>query len=343
MKSLPVIRVGVIGLGQIAIKAHLPGYLQAAGCQVTALHSLREQHAKAIAKEFGVPHIYNDCDRLLESKEVDAVSICTPNFTHAEIAIKALKEGKHVLVEKPMAINSVEAKAMIQTAKKHKRILMVHQNMRFDPAIRTAEKLLRKGMIGDIFAAKSSLTHKGPQEWSEKANWFFDKKKSGGGALMDLGPHVFDTLSFLLNDDAVLMGAVAASGREVKLKSGMAPVQMDVHASCLLRFKKGAIGMINVGWADNAYHNRFYFYGTKGVMSINLGKGEPITVEYRNKPGREFPDLDKDSFSPTIYENFLDSIRKNKTPMVSGEQGLKTIELIEAGYRFIAKSAPDVF
>jgi predicted dehydrogenase len=343
MKSLPIVRVGVIGLGQIAVKAHLPGYSQAPGCQITAIHSMREQHAKDIAKQFGVPHIYKNVDRLLEAKDVDAVSICTPNFTHAEIAIKALKHGKHVLVEKPMAINSVEAKAMIQAAKKYKRILMVHQNMRFDPAIRTAKKLLDKGIIGDIFAVKSSLTHKGPQAWSQKANWFFDKKKSGGGALMDLGPHVFDSLSFILSDEAVLVGAVAADGRKVKLSAGMAPVQTDVHTACLLRFRKGAIGMINVGWADNAYHNRFYFYGSKGVMSINLGKGEPITVEYRNKPQREFPDLDKGSFSPTIYENFLDCIRKRKTPMVSGEEGLKTIELVEAGYRFISKSAPDVF
>ena len=343
MKSLSTIRVGVIGLGQIALKAHLPGYANANGCQITAIHSLREDHAKTVAKQYGIPHIYKDTDRLLESKEVDAVSICTPNFTHAEIAISALKNGKHVLVEKPMAMNRNEALAMIQTAKKYKRILMVHQNMRFDPAIRTAEKLLTKGTIGDIFAVKSSLTHKGPQAWSEKANWFFDKKKSGGGALMDLGPHVFDTLSFLLNDQAVVVGAVAADGRKVRLSKGMAPVQTDVHTSCLLRFRKGAIGMINVGWADNAYHNRFYFYGSKGVMSINLGKGEPITVEYRNKPEREFPDLDKSSFSPTIYENFLDCIRQKKEPSVSGEQGLRTIELVEAGYRVIAKSAPDVF
>src|ERR1700679_3968993 len=138
MKSLQVIRVGVIGLGQIAIKAHLPGYLQAAGCQITAVHSLREKHAKAIAKEFGVPHIYSNCDRLLESKDVDAVSICTANFSHSSITIKALKEGKHVLVEKPMAINSVEAKAMIQAAKTYKRILMWHQYLRFGSALRSS-------------------------------------------------------------------------------------------------------------------------------------------------------------------------------------------------------------
>jgi len=343
MKSLSTVRVGVIGLGQIALKAHLPGYAQLPGCQITAIHSLREAHAKEVARQYGIPHIYKDVDRLLESQEVDAVSICTPNFTHAGIAIKALKEGKHVLVEKPMAMNKAEALAMIQAGKRAKKVLMIHQNMRFDPAIRTAHKLLVKGVIGEIFAVKSSLTHKGPQAWSQKANWFFDRKKSGGGALMDLGPHVFDTLSFLLDDDAVMVGAVAADGRKVKLSAGMAPVQTDVHTSCLLKFHKGAIGMINVGWADNDYHNRFYFYGSKGVMSINLGKGEPITVEYRNKPGREFPDMDKDSFSPTIYGHFIDCIRRHKTPLVSGEQGLKTIELVEAGYRFIAKSAPDVF
>ena len=343
MRSLPIVRVGVIGLGQIAVKAHLPGYNQVVSCRIAAVHSYREQHAKKIAKQFGIAFIYKDCDRMLKSKEIDAVSICTPNFTHAEITLRALKEGKHVLVEKPMAMNSVEAKAMIQMAHKTKKVLMVHQNMRFDPAIRTARNIIQKGTIGEIFALKSTLTHKGPQAWSPQADWFFDKRKSGGGALMDLGPHVFDTLNFLLEDDAVLVGAVAAEGRKIKLSQGMQASQTDVHAACLLRFKKGAIGTMNVGWADNAYHNRFYFYGTKGILSVNLGKGEPLTIDYRNKSEREFPDLDKNSFYPTIYQNFVDSIREHKTPLVTGEQGLRTIELVEAGYRFIAKTAPDVF
>ncbi len=343
MKSSPKIRIGIIGLGQIALKAHLPGYNKTAGCQITAVHSMREQHAKQVAIQYGIPHIYKDCDRLLESKDVDAVSICTPNFTHAPIALKAMKAGKHVLVEKPMALNRTEALAMIQAAKKYKRVLMVHHNMRFDPAVRTAERLIRKGVIGDVFAAKSTLTHRGPQAWSPKADWFFDKRKSGGGALMDLGPHVFDSLGFLLSDQAVMAGAVAATGKDVKLGSGMAMTQGEIHCSCLLRFKKGAIATITVGWGDARYHNRFYFYGTKGIMALNLAKGDPITVELRNQESPIFPTLAKDSFSPSIYEHFIDCIRNKRIPWSSGEEGLRTVELIEMGYRLIRRPAATIF
>ncbi len=328
MKNTQPIRVGVIGLGQIALHAHLPGFSKAPGCKVTAVYSSREAHAKKVAQQFGVPHIYRDWKRLLESDQVDAVSICTPNFTHAPIGLKAFQEGKHALIEKPLAVTSQEARTLIAASTKAKRVLMVHHNMRFDPAVRTAEKLLRKGIIGEVFAFKSSLTHRGPQAWSPQADWFFSKKKAGGGALMDLGPHVFDSLAFLLGDEARLMGAVCAGGKGVAVSQG------EIHCACLLRFQKGAIGTVNVGWADTSYQNRFYFFGTKGSLSLNLAKGDPITVQYRNKEGKVYPALEKDSFFPSIYEHFLDCVRSGKKPSIPGEAGLKTLELIEEGYRY---------
>ena len=330
-------RVGVIGLGQIALKAHLPGYAKAAGCQLTAIHSLREAHAKEVATEYLIPHIYKDWQKLLESDDVDAVSICTPNFTHVPIALKALREGKHVLVEKPMAMDRAGALELLKAAKKAKRVLMVHHNMRFDPAVRTAEKLFRQKTIGEILAFRGILTHRGPQAWSPKADWFFDQAKSGGGALMDLGPHVFDTLAFLMSESLMMSGAVAFRGKGGVPGSGNKLSQTEIHCACLLRVKSGAVGSITVGWADTDYHNRYYFYGSKGTLSINLAKGDPITLELRNQEGRTNPDLDKWSFSPTLYEHFIDCIRHGKTPWVSGEEGLKTVELIEAGYRLIQR------
>lgn len=335
-KNRPV-RVGVIGLGQIALKAHLPGYAKAAGCKLTAVHSLREAHAKEVATQYLIPHIYKDYEKLLESDNVDAVSICTPNFTHVPIALKALREGKHVLLEKPMAMDRAGALELVKAAKKAKCILMVHHNMRFDPAVRTAERLLRKKVIGEILAFRGHLTHRGPQAWSPKADWFFDRAKSGGGALMDLGPHVFDTLSFLLGETLTVAGAVAIGGKGNHNGSGRSGPQNEIHCSCLLRAKSGAVGSTTVGWADTGYHNRYYFYGSKGTLSINLVKGDPITLEMRDKEGRLNPDLDKSSFSPTLYEHFIDCIRHGKTPSVSGEEGLRTVELIEAGYRMIQR------
>lgn len=325
------VRVGIIGLGQIALKAHLPGYSLVVGCQVSAVHSQREAHAKQVATQYGIPIIYKDWIHLVESDHVDAVSICTPNFTHAAIAIRALRAGKHVMIEKPMAVTRSEAVEINHAAAKAKRVLMVHHNMRFDPAVRTAEKLIRQKAIGDIFTFKGSLTHRGPEAWSPKANWFFDRKRSGGGAFMDLGPHVLGSLEFLLGSPLTLTGALVSPPRGGRVGDP------EVHCAGLLRSKSGAIGTFNVGWGDTAYQNRYYFFGNKGTLSLNLAKGEPITLQFRGKDGKEFPSLDKAAFAPSIYEHFIDCIRGGKKPWVSGEEGLRTVELIEAGYRMARK------
>ena len=338
-----LVRVGVIGLGQIALKAHLPGYAKAAGCRLVAVHSLREQHAKQVALQYGIPQIYKDWEKMLESEQLDAVSICTPNFTHVPIALKALSEGKHVLVEKPMALDRSGALQLIRAAKRAKRVLMVHHNMRFDPAVRTAERLLKKGIIGEILAFRGTLTHRGPQAWSPKATWFFDRSKSGGGALMDLGPHVFDSLSFLLGETLGVVGAVAVPGGARPVTKGAPPTRDEIHCAALLKAKNGAVGTATVGWADTSYHNRYYFYGSKGTLSINLAKGDPITVELRNQEGRMNPDLDEDSFSPTLYEHFINCIQSGRISGVSGEEGLRAVELIEASYRLIRQPVTTVF
>lgn len=340
-KNSPI-QIGIIGLGQIAIRAHLPGYSKVTGCRLSAVYSMRELHAKKIATQYYIPHIYKDWRRMLESDHVDAVSICTPNFTHVPIALKALREGKHVLVEKPMAIDSAGARELIRAAKKARRVLMVHHNMRFDPAVRTAEKLLRKGIIGEVFAFRGTLTHRGPRAWSPKADWFFNKAKSGGGALMDLGPHVFDTLYFLLGEPLEMAGAVAAHLKAEGKKGGKDSTQNEIHCACLLRSKNGATGTATLGWADTGYHNRYYLYGTNGTLSINLAKGEPITVELRKQKGKIHPDLDKASFLPSIYAHFIDCIRNGKKSWVSGEEGLKAVELVEAGYRMMRHKTASV-
>jgi len=321
------IRVGVIGLGQIALKAHLPGYAKTKGCRITAVCSSREQHARNIAKQYGIPAIYKDWKKLIRSPEVDAVSICTPNFTHAPMTLKAFQEGKHVLVEKPMAMTVADAQRMIQASRRAKKVLMVHHNMRFDPAIRTVEMLLRKNVIGEVFSFKCTMAHRGPQDWSPKAKWFFNKRQAGGGVLMDLGPHLLHNICFMLADEPASVTAAIPRRKSAWMNQG------EAQCSLLLRFKNGVTGTLNLGWADVYYQNRFYFYGSKGILLVNLAKGDPIIVEYRHNNRKVYPPLPKSAFKPSLYEHFLDCIRRHKEPWMSGAEGLKTVRLIEAGYK----------
>ncbi|MGH7739645.1 MAG: Gfo/Idh/MocA family protein [bacterium] len=332
MKNSAPLRVGVIGLGQIALKAHLPGYEKASGCRLTALYSSRESVARQTAVQYGIPTIFKDWKKLLVSSDVDAVSICTPNSTHAPIALEALKRGKHVLVEKPMAISVAEASAMERLARKKRRVLMPHHNMRFDPAVRAAQRLLSKGAIGNVFAFACSLAHRGPSNWNPDSKWFFNVKTAGGGALMDLGAHMFDSLQFLLGDKPSEIHA-SAPGIE---KRGVG----ESHCACLLKWKGGLVGTLTLSWVDTDYHNRFYFFGSTGTLFLNLGVGEPLVLERRKNRQRILPPLPKDVFKPSIYQHFVDCIRTGQEPWVSPRAGLAALRIIEAGYQSIRRGKP---
>ncbi len=321
--------MGVIGLGQIALKAHLPGYSKTQNCVLAAVYSKRIDHAREVAVQYGIPQIFTNWKRMLESKELDAVSICTPNFTHMPIAITALANGKHVLVEKPMALNRLECRRMVIEATRNKRVLMVHHNMRFDPAVRTAKKILDRGAIGKVVAFKTNLTHRGPRAWSRNADWFFDQPKSGGGALMDLGSHPFDTLRFLLGKEGIVKGTLATPSQKRNPKSP------EFHCSCLVEFTGGIIGSVTVGWLDAVYHNHFIFYGSKGTLAINLSKGDSITLSRLDKRGVVHPGIEPQSFSPTIYEQFVQCIQQEVEAIPSGKDGLEVLRMIEEGYRFL--------
>ena len=316
------IRIGVLGLGQIALTAHLPGFDKTPHCQITALSTQREARGRKLAAQYGASAVFNDWRRLVRSPLVDAVTICLPNHLHAPATLAALRAGKHVLVEKPMALNLVEAAQMIQEAAKSHRVLMVHHNMRFDPALRCAGKLLRRGVAGPIHSFKCSLTHRGPERWSPQANWFRDHRRSGGGVLMDLGVHVFDSLRYLLRDEVKSVVALTPRGMG----------RIEEHAVVMLEFRKGTVGTVHLSWKDTHYQNRYYLFCEKGALSVNLGKGDPVAVEARSQEGLHYPDLTPDCFKPALYEHFLDCVRTGKTPETSGAVGAAALAVAEGAY-----------
>jgi predicted dehydrogenase len=235
------------------------------------------------------------------------------------------------MVEKPMAMSLLEGRRMVKAASDRRRILMVHHNMRFDPAVRSAKAILDQGRIGKIIAFKANLTHRGPRAWSQNADWFFDLVKSGGGALMDLGSHPFDTLRYLIGKEGSVVGTLSSSG------SGKPRLSTELHCACLLWFQGGIIGNVTVGWVDAEYHNHFVFYGTEGTLAINLSKGDSITLSLLRGRGKTQPHLHPRHFKLTIYEHFIQSIRKGTQPFTSGKDGLQVLRMIEEGYRFIRR------
>lgn len=199
-----MVRVGVIGCGKIAQVRHLPEYEANSNAQITAVFDMNYDRACEIAKTYGAV-AYKTLEELLAS-DVDAVSVCTANANHAASAIAALRAGKHVLCEKPMAITIDECEQMVAEARAAGKKLMIDQNQRFARAHVRAKELLDAGKIGDVLTFRTTFGHGGPETWSVDpgtGSWFFDPKRAAMGAMADLGVHKTDLIQWLLGQTVV--------------------------------------------------------------------------------------------------------------------------------------------
>ncbi|MGI6538249.1 MAG: Gfo/Idh/MocA family protein [Caldicoprobacterales bacterium] len=187
------IKVGIIGTGNIS-HTHTAGYMALDNVELYAACDINEQRVKDYARKYGYKHVFTDYNEMLKLEELDAVSVCTWNSVHAPASIAALKAGKHVLCEKPMAMNTEEALAMEKAAKEAGKLLMIGFVRRFGNDARILKDFIDSGMMGDIYYAKASYLRRN----GCPGGWFGDKSRSGGGPLIDLGVHVIDLVRYMM-------------------------------------------------------------------------------------------------------------------------------------------------
>ena len=186
-----MVKAAIIGCGKIAQVRHIPEYLEHRAVNLVGFYDLNEKRAEELAEKYG-GKAYGSVEELLADPQIDAVSICTANHTHAELTIKALKAGKHVLCEKPMAITLEECQRMVECAEENHRKLLIGQNQRLTRTHQIARKLIADGEIGNVLSFQTSFQHSGPESWSVDAGkntWFFQKKAAAMGVMGDLGIH----------------------------------------------------------------------------------------------------------------------------------------------------------
>ena len=330
-----MIKVGVIGCGKIAQKRHIPEYLANEDAQVIGYCDINLPRAQALADEFGGT-AYESYKDLLEDDEIEAVSVCTPNNSHAEITIAALKAGKHVLCEKPMATTMADSEAMVRAAKEAGRFLMIGHNQRLTKTHIKAKELLESGLIGELISFRTTFGHRGPETWSiDPGNntWFFDKAQSGIGAMADLGVHKTDLIHFLTGQ--VVVETTASLNTLDKRYDNGELIDVDDHALCIYRLSGGAVGTMVASWVFNgAEDNSTVLYGTEGVMRIY---DDPIfSIKVFRKDGEKiFYDVDAiqtntSQTSSGVIDMFIDSLEQNVQPPLSGEEALKAMRAIIA-------------
>lgn len=193
------IRIGMIGVGQIG-KSHIQNYSQIKGAKIVAAADVNEAELKRVATENKIPHTYTDFRKLLERDDLDSVDVCLHNNFHAPITIAALRAGKNVYCEKPMAGAYVDAKAMFDEAKKQKRMLSIQLSTLFAKETKIARHLIAKGRLGDLYHARSiGFRRRGrPFVDGYGTSSFVQKKVAAGGALYDMGVYHIAQILFLL-------------------------------------------------------------------------------------------------------------------------------------------------
>lgn len=269
------IRIGIIGTG-FAKTVQIPAFCKIADATIVSVASAQLENAERVARDFGIAHFTDDWRETAGNAEVDLVCVATPPVFHKEMTLFALEHGKHVLCEKPMAMNANEAREMLEKSREKNVLALIDHELRFLNGRQKARAMIESGEIGKIRHAKYNFRapHRGDPEtpWS-----WWSSLEAGGGALGAIGSHVFDSLRWFTNAEISSVFCQLQTHVKERLdeQSGQRrTVETDDEANLILRFADGeliedATANISTSMVEYPiYQNRVEFFGTKGAIRI---------------------------------------------------------------------------
>src|SRR5213593_3451418 len=269
-----MIRVGIVG-SRFAANLHALGLRQAPGAELMAAASPNAEDAWEFHRRYEIPHVFKDYKDMLDSGFVDAVTVACPNDLHCEVTLAAAAAGKHVFVDKPMALNPADCDRMIEACRRAGVILMYGENLCFAPKYVRAQELVREGALGDVYYVRQLECHYGPH-----ADWFWDVNRSGGGVLMDMGCHSIAYCRWVFGN-APVESVYAEVGNFVHSNR----TQGDDHALVVMRFgpgphsPRGGVAIAENSWARiGGLDDRAEIYGSKGLTVADIARGGALTT-----------------------------------------------------------------
>jgi predicted dehydrogenase len=322
------INLGVIGLGFIG-KVHLRNCLNLKSVRVVAAAADSSKKALNYARNFGVKQLFTDYNELLKLKDLDAVIIALPTHLHAECAIKAMEEGKHVFLEKPIARNIEEGQKIVSVAKKNGVKFMVGYPLRFAPEFVNLKSQIESGILGDIQLAygvniaagpffhrvESTMPHPVPE-------WWLNKELTGGGVLVDLGCHMINLLRWYFGEVT-----------DVKARLGYRfNFDFEDYATCIMNFEFGASTVVNVGWFSQNTVVGVELFGTMSHARAYFSSSSKVVIAIKLIMGKTpkffIPYLNEISHFVNYVKNDGDSENR-----LSGQDALRDLEVIAKAYK----------
>jgi myo-inositol 2-dehydrogenase/D-chiro-inositol 1-dehydrogenase len=329
-------KIALLGAGFIT-DIHMESYHRfIPEADVVAVYARKPEKAKAFAGKYNIPKWYSEISEIITNSGCDVVDICLPNYLHAEATLMAAAAGKHVIVEKPLAVTLEEADSMIAACKKAGVHLMYAEELCFAPKYERVRQMVNEGAIGKVYMLKQSEKHSGPH-----TDWFYDIKFAGGGVIMDMGCHAIGWFRWMLNN--------------VKATSVYASISTVLHnertkgednSIIIIEFENGVTALAEDSWAKHGgMDDRCEVHGTGGVMYADLFMGNAAITYSKNGYGYAMEKADTTTgWSFTVFEeafnqgyphelkHFIECIQQNKKPLVTGEDGRAVLEIIYAAY-----------
>ena len=284
------LKIGIIGVGHIA-EIHIASYLKNENVELYAFCDINEERLKVKGEKYGVKHLYTDVNEMVKLEGLDAVSVCTWNCAHAKCSIAALNAGLNVLCEKPMCMNAIEAKEMLDAAEKSGKLLMIGFVRRYGNDMEVLQDFIKTDFFGDFYYTKATYLRRN----GCPGGWFADSARSGGGPLIDLGVHVIDFVRYALGNPKPI-SAYGASFKKLGDRKDLKAIKDycsdDAHedvdcdvedlAVAMIRFDNGAVLNVEASFTLNIDKDRsnIELFGVKGGA-----KTEPELTLYSTANG----------------------------------------------------------
>jgi predicted dehydrogenase len=321
--SASELRVGLVGAGGIA-QSYVKVFEAIEGARITAVADVRSRAADSIAEAVRGT-AYPSLRALLEEADVDAILVCTPPSTHPEIVLQSIEAGRHVLCEKPLAIDVGSARAMVAAAEQAGVVFTMAAKFRFVKDVIRAREVVGSGILGElilvenVFASRVDMTRR----------WNSDPEISGGGVLIDNGTHSVDVMRYFLGPVVEVMAVEAKRIQHLAVED---------TATMLLRTGDGVLGTVDLSWSvDKATDSYLTLYGSQGTITVGW-QG----ARYRQASSPEWVEFgdgyDKVSCMVSQVENFCGAVRGDEPLAVTAEDAIASVSVIEAAYASLGQS-----
>lgn len=322
------IGVALVGCGFIGA-VHARSWSKVKGARLVATVNAIEGKAKRVAEDYGASHYFTDYTKVLDMKEVDIVDVCTPTYTHREIAVAAVKSGKHVLCEKPIATRLRDADEMVQAARKAGVKFMVAHVLRFWPEYVEAKRIVDSGALGEPRIARACRLSPFP-EW---APWHKDRRLSGG-VFVDMSIHDVDFLRWAMGE----VEEVFAGGGTLRTRDSTS----HDYAHAILKFGNGAIAYVEGSWVQPLgfpFTTYLEIVGTEGMLTVDNREPAAVRVYSPRAPPAAFTPFEEDGYDREV-KHFYECVVKDKEPLVTGEEARRTLEVVLAAVKSIDEGKP---